>query len=324
MRCLSASRENAFIEFPQPMMNGVSLTHSAYMPPTSSVERVDSFECQVGESPLWHPEMQCLFYVDIPSGGIYAFTPATGQSTLFSKGPITGGMTLQEDGALLLFQDGRISVLKMDMHQQEVAHGLCPSNDRFNDVIADPEGRVFAGMMGGNGRLVRIDTDGSVTEICDGVAIPNGMGFTPDCRRMYFTDSGAREIYRFDYERSNGALSNKIVLASIPEHLGLPDGMAVDTDGFVWTAIWFGGCLRRFAPDGTLDAEVRFPVKQISSVTFGGQFLADIYVTTAASEEADRLRPTAYDINAPRGGGLYRLQIKGVRGRPAFRSRLRF
>jgi D-xylonolactonase len=189
------------------------------MPTNLSVECVSNFECQVGENPLWHPEEQRLFYVDIPSGMIYAYSPATRSSTLFSKGPVTGGMTLQEDGALLLFQDGRISVLKMDGQQREVAAGLCPSNDRFNDVIADPEGRVFAGMMGGNGRLVRIDVDGSITEICDGVMIPNGMGFTPDYRHMYFTDSNAHQIYRFDYEQRTGNLSNRKVFATIPENL---------------------------------------------------------------------------------------------------------
>jgi sugar lactone lactonase YvrE len=179
-------------------------------------------------------------------------------------------------------------------------------------------------MIDGNGRLVRIDVDGSITEICDGVMIPNGMEFTPDYRRMYFTDSKAHQIYRFDYQQRTGNLSNRKVFATIPENLGLPDGMAVDADGFVWTAIWFGGCLKRFAPDGTLDREVRFPVKQISSIAFAGPHLEYAYGTSAASAESDALRPTSYDLNAPRGGGLYRLRIDGVYGRPAFRSRLRF
>jgi D-xylonolactonase len=186
------------------------------MPTHYSIELVANFECQVGENPLWHPDMQSLLYVDIPTSMIYAYKPATRRCTSFSKGPVTGGMTLQEDGSLLLFQDGRISLLKMDGQQQEVATGLCPTNDRFNDVIADAEGRVFTGMIGGNGRLVRIDVDGSITEICDGVTIPNGRGFTPDCRHMYFTDSNARKIYRFDYDRRTGHLSNREVFAYHP------------------------------------------------------------------------------------------------------------
>jgi len=294
------------------------------MPAVSPVECVVDIECQVGENPLWHPELKSLFFVDIPVGKIYAYTPATHEYVLFSQGPVTGGMTLQDNGSLLLFQDGRISVLTMDGHQQEVAAGLFSANDRFNDVIADPEGRVFAGIMGRNGRLVRIDVDGRITELFDGVGLPNGMDFTPDCRHMYFIDSNIRQIYRFEYDRGRGTLSDKKVFVTIPADLGLPDGMAVDGNGFVWIAIWFGGCIRRFAPDGSLDCEVRLPVKQGSSLAFGGSQLDHVYVTSAASTDGDAWRPALCDINAPRGGGLYRFQIDGVRGRPAFRSRLRF
>jgi len=232
-------------------------------------------------------------------------------------------MTLQEDGHVLLFQDGRVSELGLDGVQREVASGLCPDNDRFNDVIAAPNGRVFAGAMGGNGRLFRFDGDGGKEEVLDGLGIPNGMGFSPDLTRMYFTESVSHCIYRFDYDVETGAISNREVFAEIPESEGIPDGMTVDADGFVWTAIWFGGRLKRFAPDGRLDREVHFPVAQTSAVTFGGADYSEMYVTTAAGSGADRLAPLG---RAPaddrRGGGLYVCRIDGIRGRPEFRSRL--
>src|ERR1035437_3290488 len=143
-------------------------------------------KCQIGENPLWHPEAGIVFFLDISAGTILAYTPATGECRPFSQGRVTGGMVLQEDGTLLLFQDGCISVLGLDGVQREVATGLCPGNERFNDVIADPDGRVFAGALGGSGSLFRIDTDGTVTELFDGFEIPNGMGFTQDGRGMYF------------------------------------------------------------------------------------------------------------------------------------------
>jgi D-xylonolactonase len=161
-----------------------------------------------------------------------------------------------------LFQDGRVSTLGLDGIQREVASGLCPENDRFNDVIADPEGRVFAGTLAGNGRMFRFDTDGSVTEIFDGLGVPNGMGFTLDCKHMYLTDSVPRRIYLFDYDRKSGSLSNRRLFAEIPREEGVPDGMAIDSEGFIWTAIWFGARVKRYTPDGTLDREVRFPVMQ--------------------------------------------------------------
>ena len=285
-------------------------------------QRVGSVSCEIGENPLWHPEAQSLFFLDIPAGIVYAYWPSSNLCRAFCKTRVTGGFTLQADGSLLLFQDGRISLLKMDGSVTELAGDLCPGNDRFNDVIADPEGRVFAGTLGGNGKLLRFDVDGKITEILDGLGIANGMGFTSDLTGMYFTDSSPRRIYYFDYDRRTGELTNQRTFADVPEADGLPDGMTTDSDGCVWTAIWFGGRLKRFTPDGYLDREVFLPVRQTSAVAFGGADLSDIFVTSASTNVADGLRPSTYDSIAPRGGGLYRLRIAGVSGKAPFRSRL--
>ena len=289
-----------------------------------SVELVAPLVCEIGENPLWHSDSKQLFFLDIPAGEVHAYDPSKTTLTLHSRTRVSGGFTIQQDGSLLLFQDGRISLLQPDGTLREVGSGLCPRNDRFNDVIADPEGRVFAGAMGGNGRLLRFDLDGSVTEMFDGCGIPNGMGFTPDLQGMYFTDSVPRKIYYFDYDRRSGSLTNRRTFAEIPLEEGAPDGMSVDEDGYVWTAIWFGGRLKRYAPDGTLEREVMLPVKQPSSVTFGGADLTDIYVTSAATSDADSLAPPGYDKTAARGGGLYRVRLQGSRGKLPFRSRLNF
>lgn len=265
-----------------------------------------------------------MFFVDIPAGAVYGYDAAKEGCSVLRRTRVTGGFTLQEDGSLLLFQDGRIAILALDGTLRQVADEQCPGNDRFNDVIADPEGRVFAGTMGGNGRLLRFDLDGSVTQIADGFGCPNGMGFTPDLRGMYFTDSPARKIYRFDYDRRTGNLTKRGTFAEIPSDEGLPDGMTVDAEGYVWSAIWFGGRLKRYAPDGSWDRDLFLPANQISSVTFGGSDLGDIYITSTTSTTADVLRPAACNPEGPRGGGLYRTRVSGVRGKLPFRSRLRF
>jgi len=290
----------------------------------SSIELVAPLKCEIGENPVWHSDVNALFFVDIAAGEVYAYYPAASETKLAGRTRVTGGFTVQQDGSLLLFQDGGISVLSLNGSLREVARDLCPANERFNDVIADPEGRVFAGAMGGNGRLLRFDPDGRVTELFDGLGIPNGMGFTPDLRGMYFTDSVPREIYYFDYDRATGNLSNRRIFAEIPLDEGVPDGMAVDTDGYVWTAIWYGSRLKRYAPDGSLDREVKLPATQTSALTFGGTGLTEIYVTTAAISTSDSLAPPGYDTNAFRGGGLYRVTVPGMRGKQPFRSRLHF
>jgi D-xylono/L-arabinono-1,4-lactonase len=289
-----------------------------------AVELVAPLNCEIGENPLWHRDITRLVFVDIPQGRVYAYDPAKAECTVLGQTRITGGFTIQQDGSLLLFQDGRIATLALDGTLRQVASDLCSGGERFNDVIADPEGRVFAGVMGGNGRLLRFDVDGAVTEISDGFLCPNGMGFTPDLRGMYFTDSPARTIYYFDYDRKAGRLSNRRTFVEIPVDEGLPDGMTVDAEGYVWSAIWFGGRLKRYAPDGRWDRDLFLPVKQVSSVAFGGSDVADMYITTTSSTTADSLRATAPHPGDARGGGLYRARVPGIRGAAPFRSKIRF
>lgn len=286
-------------------------------------ELIAPFRCEVGEGPLWNPDSGRLLWLDIPPGIIYSFDPRSQAIGWRSAGAPTGGMTLQDDGSLLLFQDRRVSVLHPDGQPRELASGLCPGNERFNDVIADPEGRVFAGSMGGEGRLFRFDPDGSVATVLTGLGIPNGMGFTPDLRQFYFIDTVPRCIYIFDYDRATGAISRQRVFARIADEEGFPDGMTVDADGYVWVAVWFGGCLKRFAPDGSLDREIQFPSRQISCPTFGGEGLADLYVTSANSSGADVLMGPDYVGREVRGGDTFRVRVEGICGRPEFRSSIR-
>lgn len=289
------------------------------------MELVAPLDCHTGENPLWCERRKKLLFADIPRGVVYGYDPATAKCDVMARTRVTGGFTLQEDGSLLLFQDGPIAVLGTDGAVREVARDACPGNDRFNDVIADPEGRVFAGTLGGGkGRLLRFDTDGRVTEMMSGIGCANGMGFTPDLRSMYFIDSFARKIYLFDYDRRSGNLSKRRIFAKIRREDGLPDGMTVDAEGCVWTALWYGGRLQRYTPNGKLDQEIFLPATQTSSVTFGGPDLNEMYVTTAGNSEPDPLVPRGYDLKAWRGGGLYRVRVPGIRGKSEFRSQIEF
>ncbi len=291
---------------------------------TSTPQLVVPTQCQVGEGPLWHAETKTLFFLDVPAGEVHAYTPEDGEHRVVSRGRPTGGMVIQEDGNLLLLQDGAVSILTPDGKQPQVREGIGDPGARFNDACADPEGRVYAGTVGDNGKLLRFDLDGRVTEMCSGVGCTNGMGFTLDLKEMYYTDSVPRQIYKFDYDRGSGALSNRRVFAQLSPADGLPDGMAIDAQGCLWSAVWFGARLKRFTPDGRLEREIHFPVRQTSSLAFAGDDLSDIYVTSAGVKGASKLMPPDMDPEAPRGGGLYGLRVEGVRGRLPFRSRVRF
>lgn len=164
-----------------------------------------------------------------------------------------GGFTLQSGGGLLLFMDRGTIGRWSDEGGLQVCLSEIPDEraSRFNDVIADPEGRVFCGTMAtpaAGGRLYRLDTDGSLHLLLENIGCSNGMAFTGDFRSFYYTDSFAREIYRFAYNRSDGSISDRQVFAGFSEQDGLPDGLTIDDQDHLWTALWDGGRIMRLAP----------------------------------------------------------------------------
>ncbi len=280
-------------------------------------ELIADYRCETGEGPLWHPMEKRLYWADIPRGRLFRYDPATGEHEQFYEGEVVGGFTIQADGALLLFMArGAVAVLR-DGTLDYVINELPQERDgRFNDVAADPAGRVFCGAMPVDGRLgtlYRLDLDGSITPVVDGVDISNGIGFTPDERKMYYTESTARRIYLYDYDRGSGAIANRSVFLETPDDGTIPDGMTVDAEGYVWSARWNGSSLYRYTPDGTEERRVRFPAKKVSSAVFGGEHLMDIYVTTAGGQNKAEEGAGA--------GALFRLNL-GIRGKPEFVSRI--
>jgi D-xylonolactonase len=200
---------------------------------------------------------------------------------------------------------------------------------QLNDSIADPAGRFFAGSCLYNpsqeyelGKLFRVDTDGKVTIVDEGIHLSNGLGFSPDCRTLYYTDSAARIIYAYDYEQKTGNLRNRRVFVKVSSNEGIPDGLTVDADGFVWSAQWYGSCVVRYDPDGKLERRIMTPAKQTSSVAFGGPDLTDLFITSAGRSEPMPVMPPSYDPDSGyMGGRLYRINL-GIKGKPEFRANI--
>lgn len=280
-------------------------------------ELIADYECATGEGPIWHEVEQKLYWTDIPAGRMFRYDPETKQHEQFYEGPVVGGFTIQVDGSLLLFGERGSVAIWREGERIPVIDEIPEERDtRFNDVIADPEGRVYCGTMpteSRSGRLYRLDLNGEVTQIFDGTGVSNGMGFTPDLSHMYHTDTTKREINRYRYDRQTGELSEKVLFVETPESEGMPDGMTVDNEGYVWSARWDGGALFRYALDGSLDRQFVFPAKKVSSVTFAGTDYRDIYVTTAGGGNKS--------VEGEGAGALFRIR-PGHRGRPEFLSRI--
>lgn len=280
-------------------------------------ELIADYQCDTGENPLWHPDEQRLYWLDIPTGRMFRYDPASGKHEQCYQGEVVGGFTIQEDGALLLFMAKGAIKLWFEGKLTTVVEDIPAERDtRFNDVIADPEGRVYCGTMAipeHPGSLYRLDPDRSLTPLLDGIRVSNGLGFSRDLRKMYYTDSDKREIYLFDYDRSSGDITNQRIFVRTPDDGSVPDGLTIDAEGYVWSARWDGGCLVRYRPDGSEERRIVFPAKKVSSLTFGGADYKDIYVTTAGGYDKPGEGSGA--------GALFRLRL-GIQGVPEFRSRI--
>lgn len=285
------------------------------------IEALVNEHCECGENPLWDDENNLIYWEDIPNGRIYRLDPKTGVQETIYDGTVVGGFSFQADGKLLLFRDHDIALLNDDGTVEILTRDIDPTTGRFNDVMADPEGRVFAGTMGlegqSTGGLFRVDLDGIVTKLWGGTSCSNGMGFTPDLKKMYWTDSEAKKIFIFDYDRATGELSNRTEFYSCQDE-STPDGMTVDAAGDVWTAHWDGFAVHRLSADGMLKESIPFPVGQTSSLIFGGENLDEIYVTSAGGTFR---KGEAAGEDTP-DGTLYRVKV-GVKGQSRFRSRIR-
>lgn len=282
-----------------------------------TVELIIDCACETGEGPLWHPVEQRLYWCDIPRGKIFRYTPGNASYEEWDTGRSIGGFTFQADGSLLLFMDrGAIATWRDDVLHEVVPSIPLELGSRFNDVIADPCGRVFCGTMSTDktkGRLYRLNSDGSIHLLLEEVGCSNGMAFTLDHTGFFYTDSFAREIYLFDYCKEDGSISNRRVFARFEETDGMPDGITLDSEGQLWCALWDGGAIIRLGKTGKIETKIAIPTPKTSSLTFGGLDYRDIYITTAGSDIG------CSEISG--AGGLFRARSE-VSGRPEFFSRV--
>lgn len=273
------------------------------------------------EGPRWHEERGELLWVDIlgrqlhrgtltPDGALDEVVTISIDRHVGAVAPAVGGGYVLAAGTGFLFVDEDGSI--RELAQPEAGR----TDVRMNDGACDPEGRFWAGTMAydespGAGVLYRLELDGSCTTVLTGLTIANGIGWSPDGRTMYLNDSGVGSVEAFGFDGDSGAISDRRTLVQIDPTDGAPDGLTVDEEGGIWVALWGGGAINRYAPDGSLLTSVRVPVDRPTSCAFGGPERTTLFVTTARAGLDDAAR-----ARQPHSGRVFSIVGLGVRGLP--------
>lgn len=268
-----------------------------------------------GEGPIWDADHRRLIWTDLSSSLVYEFVPESGDKRIISRDLMVSGIALNRTGDLVFAGGTGLYLWRADGRYRALVENSTGQALCFNDLIADSEGRIYAGTyywspngMQKHGRLYLIEPTGAIRCVDEGIELSNGLGFSPDNRLLYFADSAARTIYVYDVDAKTGVLSHRRVFVHVPVEEGIPDGLTVDSDGYVWSALWYGAQVIRYDPDGALERRIKMPVKQVSSVAFGGEDLTDLFITTAAESWPSELAPPGYEFRASNmGGSLYRI-----------------
>jgi len=273
----------------------------------SEIEHLLSIQNEAGESPHWHVEKKALYWADIVDPHIYKFFPDTDQLQEFALNLPVTGLGLRQDGGLILATKSGLYLADPKLSQLSLL--IDPEKDkpnvRFNDGLVDSQGRFWAGTLNevdfsaDDGSLYCYSPDGTLSTMDSKLKGPNGMGWSPDHKTMYLVDCFAQRIYSYEYD------SDRQIFAEIPAENGMPDGLTVDAEGFIWNAHWGGWRVTRYDPDGKIEREVKLPVQNVTSCIFGGEDLGDLFITTAwylLNEKERKQQPLAGDIFRIRPG----------------------
>lgn len=273
----------------------------------------------LGEGPHWDYERNRLYWVDIIAKRLHIYNPKKNDNQTIQFDQFIGAAVPEQSGELLLAMQNGLYRYNIDADQLTKIGDPeeNKANNRFNDGKCDSAGRFWVGTMDLDGKancgsLYRCDTDGKITKVLSPVSISNGIAWSPDNKFMYFIDTPTNKVSTYHYEESTGDISYYGTGAEIPKEMGSPDGMTIDKEGMIWVAHWGGAMISRWNPrNGNLLETIKIPAKNVTSCTFGGENLDELFITTARNGlSKDDL--AAY----PQSGGLFKVKL-GIQGLPA-------
>lgn len=297
------------------------------MTASATAELIYQTQVICGESPVWDEVSQRLYWADVVNGNVYIFDPIDGSNKTCNTGQVLGSITLCERGGLLFSCGKGFFFLDPDTSKMEPAinREILSAGHYFADGKCDPHGRFWAGTYQQDiteaiGVLYSLENDLSVKKRAEKFILSNGLAWNIAKGKFYFIDSIARCVYMFAYDPISGDLANQQIVKRFSGDAILPDGMTIDTEGFLWIALFNAGKVVRIDPvTGETNFEVLVPnAKQVTSCTFGGKDFNELYITTARELEGpygipEDDRPVQYNA-----GGIFKVKLP-YKGLPAGR-----
>lgn len=241
----------------------------------------------LGSSPVWNAEEGGLDWIDIHKPAIHRSRPADGLDRTLPLPTVAGSIVPAGRRLLATLSSGIALIDPTDGTLEPVAR-IIPKggHQRYNSAKCDALGRLWVTTMDvtisrANGGLYRVDADGSIHRMVDGLLVPIGLAWSPDNRRMYFCDAPRREIYECAFDVATGEIADRRVLIRVGEGSGRPTGLAVDRAGFLWSLQTDGWCVTRYDPQGGIDRVVSLPVPKPIDCCFGGHDMRTLFITTS-------------------------------------------
>jgi len=277
------------------------------------VLRVLAAHAQIGEGPMWDPRTKLLYWADITGKQLNVFNPADGSNRTFELPDLVTSIAPRTNGGLILTLRKTIAFFDLDTQKLEILADPEPEKpgNRFNDGKVDRQGRLWAGTMGDVewdqplGSLYCFDGK-QARRMEENICCSNGLGWSPDSKTMYFTESFKHRIFAYDFDAATGNIENRRVFVQLPSHTAaFPDGLTVDAEGGVWSAQPMFGRIVRYDPAGKVERVIDLPVSRGTSAMFGGDDFATMYITSmrlTLSEEQLAEEPLAGSLFAVKPG----------------------
>ena len=279
------------------------------------VERIVRCQNDLGEGPIWHIQEGALYWLDINQCKIQRFDPKSKDVQVYDMPFKITALAMRKSGGFLCatekgfhFWDPSRNHLSFINHPE-----IDKAGARFNDGKVDRQGRFWAGTMtpqGATSALYRIDPDLSVQRMAGGITISNGIAWSPDNRRMYYADTLRYTIFDYRFNLETGEIDKQRVFVKVEPEFGVPDGLTVDSQGYIWVAFYNGWKVVRYKQNGSIDTQINLPVARPTCPAFGGANLDELYITTAI----DGLSPKDRE-KQPMAGDLFMVK-PGSKGLP--------